>query len=402
MVFLMKILSHFNEKMRKGVEGRKEALSRVQQNFSTKDKVIWMHAASLGEYEQGLPVLEKLKIQRPDCKILITFFSPSGYEHVVKRKHIADVICYLPFDQKGAIRDFVNSFQPVVFFTVKYDFWYRLLETLKRKKIPVYVVSALFYQRQIFFSAKGKFFVNQLKKNIDLFFHQTTDSLKKAQSIGLYNSLYTGDTRFERVKSNVQNFSKIPWIQDFVCGKPVVVVGSSWETEETLVEKLLTACTSVKVILAPHDIKRAPHIQKHFQDKALRYSQLEEYWTSVQDYPILIIDNIGMLSRLYYYADIAVVGGGFHSAGLHNILEAAGFAIPVVFGNHYRKNPEADALIRAAAAKSFADAEQAALFIQRLLEDGGLRKKMALQAKVFIEEQPKATVAILREMQLLD
>ncbi len=391
----MKIASLFNEKVKKGVVGRRDSLKNIQQAFAKDDKVIWMHAASLGEYEQGLPVLERLKTKYPDYKILVSFFSPSGYENVVKKKHIADAICYLPFDKKNTIQRFVNSFQTVIFFTVKYDFWYRLLEVLHQKNIPIYVVSALFYEKQKFFTSGGRFLVEQLRKNVNIFFHQTEHSLKLAESIGLTNSLYTGDTRYDRVKQNVKNFTEVPLIQSFIQNKPVLVIGSSWEAEENLVEKFINENADTKIILAPHDLKRIPQIKQRFGDKAVLYSSLESTQLSALDYQLLIIDNIGMLSRLYHYADVAVVGGGFHTSGLHNILEAAAYAVPVIFGNRYKKNPEADALIDAGAAKSFSDESDAVAFLLQLFRDEEKRKKMASIAGKFIADQPDAAAIIL-------
>lgn len=391
----MKIASLFNEKVKKGVVGRRDSLKNIQQAFAKDDKVIWMHAASLGEYEQGLPVLERLKTKYPDYKILVSFFSPSGYENVVKKKHIADAICYLPFDKKNTIQQFVNSFQTAVFFTVKYDFWYRLLEVLHQKNIPIYVVSALFYEKQKFFTSGGRFFVEQLRKNVNIFFHQTDHSLKLAESIGLTNSLYTGDTRYDRVKQNVKNFTEVPLIQSFIQNKPVLVIGSSWEAEENLVEKFINENADTKIILAPHDLKRIPQIKQRFGDKAVLYTSLESAQLSALDYQLLIIDNIGMLSRLYHYADVAVVGGGFHTSGLHNILEAAAYAVPVIFGNRYKKNPEADALIDAGAAKSFSDESDAVAFLLQLFRDEDQRKKMASIAGKFIADQPDAAAIIL-------
>ena len=391
----MKIASLFNEKVKKGVVGRRDSLNNVQQAFAKDDKVIWMHAASLGEYEQGLPVLERLKAQYPDYKILVSFFSPSGYENVVKKKHIVDAICYIPFDKKNTIQQFVNSFQTAVFFTIKYDFWYRLLEVLHQKNIPVYVVSALFYEKQKFFTSGGRFFVEQLRKNVNIFFHQTEHSLKLAESIGLTNSLYTGDTRYDRVKQNVKNFTEVPLIQSFIQNKPVLVIGSSWEAEENLVEKFINENADTKIILAPHDLKRILQIKQRFADKAVLYSSLESIQLSAFDYQLLIIDNIGMLSRLYHYADVAVVGGGFHTSGLHNILEAAAYAVPVIFGNRYKKNPEADALIDAGAAKSFSDESDAVAFLLQLFRDEDQRKKMASIAGKFIADQPDAAAIIL-------
>ncbi len=396
----MKIASLFNEKVKKGVVGRRDSLNNVQQAFAKDDKVIWMHAASLGEYEQGLPVLERLKTKYPDYKILVSFFSPSGYENVVKKKHIADAICYLPFDKKNTIQQFVNSFRTALFFTVKYDFWYRLLEVLNQKNIPVYVVSALFYEKQKFFTSGGRFFVEQLRKNVNIFFHQTEHSLNLAESIGLTNSLYTGDTRYDRVKQNVKNFTEVPLIQNFIQNKPALVIGSSWEAEENLVEKFINENSDTKIILAPHDLKRVPQIKQRFGDKAVLYSKLENSQSSVINHQLLIhqlliIDNIGMLSRLYHYADVAVVGGGFHTSGLHNILEAAAYAVPVVFGNRYKKNPEADALIDAGAAKSFSHENNAVKFLSQLFRDENQRRNMASVAGKFIADQPDAAAIIL-------
>ncbi len=391
----MKIASLFNEKVKKGVVGRRDSLNNVQQAFAKDDKVIWMHAASLGEYEQGLPVLERLKTKYPDYKILVSFFSPSGYENVVKKKHIADAICYLPFDKKNTIQQFVNSFQTAVFFTVKYDFWYRLLEVLHQKNVPVYVVSALFYEKQKFFTSGGRFFVEQLRKNVNIFFHQTEHSLKLAESIGLTNSLYTGDTRYDRVKQNVKNFTEVPLIQGFIQNKPVLVIGSSWEAEENLVAKFINENADTKIILAPHDLKRVPQIKQRFGDKAVLYSSLESTQSSALDYQLLIIDNIGMLSRLYHYADVAVVGGGFHTSGLHNILEAAAYAVPVIFGNQYKKNPEADALVYTGAAKSFSEESDAVGFLLQLFRDEEKRKEMASIAGKFIADQPDAATIII-------
>jgi 3-deoxy-D-manno-octulosonic-acid transferase len=193
-----------------------------------------MHASSLGEYEQGLPVLEQLKERFADHKILVTFFSPSGYENVVKKKNIADVICYLPFDKKSAVKEFTDQFDVQLFFTVKYDYWYHLLDELKNKGAKTYVISALFYDRQSFFTSYGKWFVKQLQKNIDWFFHQTQMSFALAKSIGLTKSSVTGDTRFDRVKQLRHRDNHVDFIKDFIGEDKTVVFGSSWQAEEKI------------------------------------------------------------------------------------------------------------------------------------------------------------------------
>lgn len=396
MIFGMKIFSLFNDKAKKGVLGRKESLKKIQSAFSASHKVIWMHAASLGEYEQGLPVLEKLKEKHSDHKILITFFSPSGYENVVKRKNIADVICYLPFDRKTYVKEFISKMNVTLFFTVKYDYWYNLLEELKQRGVKTYVISALFYDTQSFFTSYGKWFVKQLQKNIDWFFHQTDISYALAKSIGLTQSSVTGDTRFDRVKQLQNQDNRIAFIKDFIGRDKAVVFGSSWQAEEKVAEEVLQGSPYAKLIIAPHDIKRVQRLKQMFPD-AILYSNIEDSTINFRS-RVLIIDSIGLLSRLYSYADIAVVGGGFHDAGLHNILEAAAFGVPVIFGNHYRKNPEADELILADGGKSFENAGLAADFVMFLINNEEILNKMSGNAKKFVAEKPESTALIVEKI----
>lgn len=397
LIFGMKVFSWFNEKTKKGVEGRKQSLYLVKSAFSKSDKVIWMHAASLGEYEQGLPVLEKLKEQFPQHKILVTFFSPSGYENVVKKKYLADVICYLPFDKKRTVNEFVSQFNTELFFTVKYDYWYNLLDTLKKQKVKTYVISALFYDRQAFFTSYGKWFVKQLKKNIDWFFHQTKESLLWAKSIGLTNSSVAGDTRFDRVKQLRERNNHIDFIKEFIGNEKTVVFGSSWQAEEKIAEEVIKGNPYVKVIMAPHDLKRVQNLKQTLPD-ALLYSEVKQ--NNIHDFSsrVLIIDSIGLLSKLYSYADIAVVGGGFHDAGLHNILEAATFGVPVIFGNHYRKNPEADELISVDGGRSFEKEGLAADFVFFLLNNKEILEKMSENARNFVDGKPDSSKLILEKI----
>ncbi|WP_223606632.1 3-deoxy-D-manno-octulosonic acid transferase [Chryseobacterium sp. OSA05B] len=397
LIFGMKAFSLFNDKTKKGVEGRKQSLNKVKAAFSPSDKVIWMHAASLGEYEQGLPVLEKLKEKFPAHKILVSFFSPSGYENVVKKKHIADVICYLPFDKKSAIKEFISQFDPEIFFTVKYDYWYHLLAELKQHGAKIYVISALFYERQAFFTSYGKWFVKQLKKNVDWFFHQTEFSFALAKSIGLSNSSVTGDTRFDRVKQLRIRENHVDFISEFLGDRQAIVFGSSWQAEEKIAATISKMNADLKLIIAPHDLKRVEHLRNIFPD-ALLYSAINNAELPVSEYPVLIIDSIGLLSKLYSYADVAVVGGGFHDSGLHNILEAATFGVPVIFGNHYRKNPEADDLITAEGGKSFAEEYAAADFVLFLFNNEEELKGMSDNARKFVDGKPDATQLILQKI----
>ncbi|AZB09813.1 3-deoxy-D-manno-octulosonic acid transferase [Chryseobacterium sp. G0162] len=399
LIFGMKVFSLFNDKTKKGVEGRKQSLDKVKSAFSKTDKVIWMHAASLGEYEQGLPVLERLKDQFPDHKILVTFFSPSGYENVIKKKHIADVICYLPFDRKNTVKEFISQFDVKLFFTVKYDYWYNLLAVLREKNAKIYVISALFYESQSFFTSYGKWFVKQLKQNVDWFFHQTQFSLALAKSVGLVKSSITGDTRFDRVKQLRNRDNQVEYITDFIADQKAVVFGSSWQAEEKIAEMISRKNNTIKIIIAPHDLKRVEHLKNIFPD-ALLYSEIKKSESLIFKPQILIIDSIGLLSKLYSYADIAVVGGGFHDAGLHNILEAATFGVPVIFGNHYKKNPEADDLINKNGGRSFADEATAAEFVLFLANKDHEEElaEMAEKAKNFVDEKPGSTEMILHKI----
>ncbi len=387
----MKIGAVFNYKLKKGLAGRRQSCDLVKANLSPIDKVIWMHAASLGEYEQGLPVLEKLKASLPDRKILITFFSPSGYDQVIKKNTIADVVCYLPFDTENWVQEFTANFKTEIFFTVKYDYWYHLLRNLRENGANVFVVSALFYETQVFFKAYGKWFVKQLKRNVDWFFHQTSHSTALAKGIGLKNSSTAGDTRYDRVKKLRDGDTFLNFIDEFKQEDKTVVFGSSWESEERLAELLAAKSRDVKLIIAPHDLKRVAHLKTIFPT-AILYSQIENGTVkNFHNSRILIIDCIGLLSRLYSYADVAVIGGGFHAKGLHNILEAATFGIPVFFGNQYTKNPEADEIIARNAGKSFEDEFFAAAYILGLLGDDAALKSMGKNAQTFIDEQPNAS-----------
>ena len=391
-----KVLSWFNDKIKRGLEGRKQSLGIVKSKISKDDKVIWMHAASLGEYEQGLPVLEKLKEKYPNHKVLVTFFSPSGYENVVK-KNKEDVLCYLPFDKKSTISEFVKAVNPEIFFTVKYDFWYHLLDELKKQNAKVFVISALFYENQVYFKPQGKWFVRELKKNVDWIFHQTEKSLSLAQKVGLSKGSVSGDTRFDRVKQIKNRDNFVEYISEFKGNNQLIVFGSSWEAEERIAKILSEKLKNFKIIIAPHDLKRVEHLKQIFP-KAILYSELEQSQISNLKSQILIIDSIGLLSKLYFYADIAIVGGGFHDKGLHNILEAATFGIPVIFGNQYKKNPEADELIAQNGGKSFAKEELASDFVLELTQNSNLLKEMSQNAENFVHNQPNSSEIILKKI----
>lgn len=388
-------MSWFNDKIKSGLEGRKQSLEIVKSKIKNEDNVLWMHAASLGEYEQGLPVLEKLKEKYPNHKVLITFFSPSGYENVVK-KNKEDILCYLPFDKKSTISEFVKAVHPEIFFTVKYDFWYHLLDELKKINAKVFVISALFYENQVYFKPQGKWFVNELKKNVDWIFHQTEKSLSLAQKVGLTKGSVSGDTRFDRVKQIKNRDNFVEFISEFKAEKKLLVFGSSWEAEEKMAQTLAQKLENFKILIAPHDLKRVQNLKQIFPS-AILYSELKSNY-QLPNTNILIIDSIGLLSKLYSYSDIAIVGGGFHDKGLHNILEAATFGVPVIFGNQYKKNPEADALIAQNGGKSFAQVELAADFVLELTRNSNLLQEMSENAGNFVHSQPNSSEIILEKI----
>ena len=398
LIFALKVGAIFNYKLKKGLAGRRQSCGIVKEKFSPEDEVIWMHAASLGEYEQGLPVLEKLKQKFPTNKILITFFSPSGYDHVIKKNTIADAICYLPFDTENWVQEFTSNFKTKIFFTVKYDYWYHLLENLKCQGAKIYVVSAYFYETQVFFKFYGSWFVKQLQKNVDWFFHQTKHSTAIAKARGLKNSSTAGDTRYDRVKQLRERDNCVDYIDEFKDGHKTIIFGSSWEAEERLAEIIASKNRNIKIIIAPHDLRRVDHLQTLFP-ASLLYSQItDKKSSSLSSVKILIIDCIGLLSKLYSYGDLAVVGGGFHAKGLHNILEAATFGIPVFFGNQYTKNPEADELVTRNGGKCFEDEFFAAAYLTGFLQDDQNVEKMGKNAADFINAQPIASDVIVEHI----
>jgi 3-deoxy-D-manno-octulosonic-acid transferase len=388
----LRFLALFNRKAALGWAGRKNALAQVKAKFEPNTKVLWMHAASLGEYEQGLPVFLALKAKYPDYQTLISFFSPSGYENIIKKPLVADVVCYLPFDRPKDIKAFLSCFDAKIFFTVKYDYWFNLMQQLKAQACKVYVVSALFYPQQYFFKTYGKPIAKALGRLVDVFFHQTQNSMDLALSLGLNNGVLTGDTRYQRVKMLYEDRKPMPEIEAFLNGEKALIFGSSWQAEEQLVLALV-GNVKPKIIIAPHDLGRVEALLKQFGPKAVAYSQLSS--TQNLGAQVLVIDNIGLLSKLYQYGLLAVVGGGFHSKGLHNILEAATYGQPVLFGNLYRKNPEADDLMAKNAAKSFADVASAEAFILDLLNQPEKITAMGQAAFSAIHGQADAVAKIL-------
>lgn len=347
--FFLKILAYFNPKMKLFVDGRKSVFETLSKKISNHDKTIWFHAASLGEYEQGLPVMEKIKIQFPNHKIVLTFFSPSGFE-VRKNNTIADVTVYLPIDTKKNAKQFLVLVHPEFAFFIKYEFWPNYLNELKAKNTKTYLISGIFRDNQAFFKWYGGFYRNALK-TFEHFFVQNEKSKKLVQQLGFQNVSISGDTRFDRVVSILERNNCLDFIEEFKNNSLTIVVGSSWpKDEEFLVNFINQSAENVKFIIAPHNIKsdQILELQKSINKKSILFSDfsLETFHvTSLQEYEIFIIDTIGILTKIYSYADIAYVGGGFGNPGVHNILEPATFGVPIVIGPNYSHFAEATALV---------------------------------------------------------
>ncbi len=344
------IASMFDAKAKKWVKGHKKLFSRLQNAIPTGEKIIWVHCASLGEFEQGRPVMEELKKNYPACKILLTFFSPSGYE-AQKNYKGADWIFYLPLDGPRTAKKFLEIVNPSLVIFVKYEFWYYYLKKIKYRNIPLILISALFRKDMSFFKWYGGL-QRKILSRFDRLFVQNDSSKKLLDEIGLGAiTEVSGDTRFDRVLQIAENFTPIEMIEQFVGKEKTIVAGSTWLPDEQILGKYYNDYMDrdYKWIIAPHDISdtRLKEVSEIFAD-SIRYSTLLK--TREFDKRVLIIDNIGMLSRLYYYATVAYVGGGFSKSGIHNVLEPAVYGKPVIFGPHYKKYYEAIQLINSGGA----------------------------------------------------
>ncbi|UCH15576.1 MAG: 3-deoxy-D-manno-octulosonic acid transferase [Bacteroidales bacterium] len=347
---LILLASLFNRKARLWIKGRKGIFDKIQKLVKPENNLLWFHTSSLGEFEQGRPLIEALKNKNKSVKILLTFFSPSGYENR-KNYKTADYIFYLPPDTRRNARKFLELIKPVKAFFIKYEFWYHYLNQLKNNNTPVYLISANFRQNQVFFKWYGSWFRKILYKFTHIFV-QNKSSEQLLKNIGLDNITISGDTRFDRVAEIAKQAKTIEIAGKFKQDNTVIIGGSTWEKdEEILVEFINISLRKVKYIIAPHEIHETgiQRLVKSINKPVIRYSTAGI--NNVGDFQVLIIDNIGMLSSLYKYADIAYIGGGF-GVGIHNILEAATFGLPVVFGPNYKKFQEAVDLVRSGGAFS--------------------------------------------------
>jgi len=387
--FVVRIISLWNPKAKLFIKGRKEAINKLN-SFIPNEKTYWFHCASLGEFEQARPLIEGLKLKNKNCQIVITFFSPSGYE-IRKKYEFADLILYLPKDSKSNATYLLDKIKPSKIFFIKYEFWANYLLEAEKRKIPTYLVSGVFRKNQIFFKWYGRF-MRDILRSFTAIYLQNENSKALLDSICV-DSLVTGDTRFDRVMQNAEKVKSFPTIEKFIGNKKCLVVGSSWKEDEAVVCSTLNKLKDTKVIIAPHEIheSRISSIEASLTQKIIKFSDLKSS-TNSEDFDVLIIDNIGILMHLYQYADVAYVGGAF-GKGLHNILEPACFGVPVIFGNNYSKFPEAAQFLNAGIGNSISNNQEFELIFNELMESGNSAKVLA-----FMESQKGATTKIIKNI----
>ena len=394
------ISSIWNEKARKWIDGRKRLFEKIKREVNgSKPGIVWVHCSSLGEFEQGKPVMEKIKSQYPNHKLLITFFSPSGYE--IKKDYAgADHVFYLPMDSPGNARKFLDIVRPTLAIFIKYDYWYYYLSEIKRRSVHCFLVSAVFRQDQAFF----KWYGTLQRKMLSCFtqiFVQDEGSKELLETVNVDHCAVSGDTRFDTVVELSEKFEPVTLVESFISSDKAIVAGSTWPKDEEFLQTAFNKLASdrLKLIIAPHEINddHLDEIKKLFPS-SVRFSQLTSHLSTRSN--ILIIDNIGMLSRLYKYSFITYVGGGFTHDGVHNVLEAAVYGKPVLFGKNYKKYKEAAELIQVGGAISFSDPEGLYKTLITLLNDKGDYGSRCNASKNYVRENKGATGKVLSYIEI--
>ena len=391
---LMKFASLWHPKAKLWVNGRQHWEEELRSKVGKIESCVWFHFASLGEFEQGRPVLEALKKAEPETNIIISFFSPSGYE-IHKNYPLALAVCYLPLDTTNNATTFIEIIKPQYAVFTKYEYWFYFFRTLHQKHIPLYLISGIFRKNQAFFKCYGGFY-RQMLGFISYFFVQNEESKTLLQSLGITQVVVSGDTRFDRVTEHAKNKKELKEIEAFCGSSKVLVAGSTWPADEALLNSIIESYPNWKFIIAPHEIAEASlqRLEEQLLGKTIRYSNLEVHKLTVPQ--VLIIDNIGLLSSLYAYGTIAYIGGGF-GKGIHNTLEAAAFGLPVIFGPNYQKFQEAKDLIELKAGFSISNqAELNDCF--KLLLQADTHKEAGKQAKAYVDEHTGATAQIIEKI----
>ena len=383
----------FSSKMKLFIKGRKSTFLKLNVGLKPEDKSIWFHTASLGEFEQGLPIMEIIKEKFPQHKIIVSFFSPSGYE-IKKNTSIADMVLYLPLDTPSAARKFINLAHPELVFFVKYEFWPNYLKELKRQQIRTFLISGSFRPDQIFFKPYGGWMINSLH-TFEYFFVQNTASKDLLNNKGFNNVTISGDTRFDRVAQQLKRDNYLDFIEEFKGNKVCLVAGSTWPEDENLLLKFINSEGSeIKIIIAPHNINKdkIKKFQQNLKVRSVLFSEKEG--KDLSKYQLLILDTIGLLSKVYSYADIAYVGGAVGNTGLHNILEPATFGIPIVIGTNYKKFPEAEQLRKQAGLFSVANALELQDVMTKLVKNEIFRDEIGMIVGKFIDSNTGASQII--------
>ncbi|SEP76999.1 3-deoxy-D-manno-octulosonic acid transferase [Flavobacterium urocaniciphilum] len=395
---ILKLLALFSPKMKLFVDGRKSVFQTLKNKIHPEDKVFWFHAASLGEYEQGLPVIEKVKSEFPHHKIVVTFFSPSGYE-VRKNNTVADVTVYLPLDSKANAKQFLNLVHPDKVFFIKYEFWPNYLNELKNRTISTYLISGIFRENQVFFKWYGGFYRNALNA-FNYFFVQNEKSKSLLESIGFSNIKVSGDTRFDRVAAILEKDNSLDFIEQFKNNQKTIVVGSSWPKDEELLVQFINdyADEKLKFIIAPHNIKpdQIQNLRKSITKSTVLFSEKNNI--DVSKHNVFIIDTIGILTKIYSYADVAYVGGGFGNPGVHNILEPATFGIPIVIGPNYSHFAEASALVGLQGCMSIKNQLELNEAFDLLLQNEDERTEKGHICETFVQMNKGATNTIFKSI----
>lgn len=393
--FILPIVALFNKKLGLFVSGRKESFELISKNIGANDKVFWMHCASLGEFEQGRPIIEKFKAENPGVKIVLTFFSPSGFE-VRKNYNQADVVCYLPLDSKRNARKFLDFVHPTHAVFVKYEFWPNLLNELKRRNISTILISGIFRKEQSFFQWYGGFMKKALSA-FSFFFVQDKNSEDLLRGIGFDNVLACGDTRFDRVLEITQQDNSLDFIEQFVQDGHVLVAGSTWkEDEDLLVDYINTKSGSgEKFIIAPHNIipSEIATLKQSLSKKVVLFSEKEG--KNLEEFDVFIADTIGILTKIYSYAHVAYVGGGYTKSGVHNVLEPASYGVPVLIGPNFKKFNEAKELVVNGGCLVVDTQEKISLTLQEFLTDKDSLKTTGKISFDYVKSKTGATSHIL-------
>ena len=398
--FAVRVSAMFNPKAEKWVTGRADWEQKLKEALRPGERRIWIHCSSVGEFEQAKPLIEALKQQYSVYKIVVTFFSPSGYD-ACKKNSLPDYVFYLPHDSQHNAEEFINIVQPVLAAFVKYEFWYHYLIALKQQNIPTLLVSGAFRKDQVFFKWYGGLFRKMLGC-FTFFFLQDEDSKQVLESIGINkNVVISGDTRYDRVATIATNDTSIPLVEKFKAENHIMIAGSTWPGDEDVLKECLELLpANWKLIIAPHEVDE-PHIKKVqqlFGTDAILFSSLDAENTEGNK-RILIINNIGMLSRLFAYGDVAFIGGGFQKGGIHNILEPAIFGLPVVFGPVYAKFVEAKELAALTYVFPVNDAQECKAVLKKLITHEDYRKRISASLQDFMQAHVGATEVIMSEVE---